>query len=45
MLRSRDYVAWIFRVMATVKLSKPVIQSLRSSCTAIDFPLQALGIS
>lgn len=33
------------RVMAAVKLSKPVIQALRSSCTAIDFPLQALGIS
>lgn len=33
------------RVMATVKLSKPVVQALRSSCAAIDFPLQALGIS
>ena len=32
-------------VMDAVKLSKPVIQALRLSCAAIDFPLQALGIS
>lgn len=32
-------------VMQAVKLSKPVIQALRMSCAAIDFPPQMLGIS
>jgi len=45
MLRSRDYAVWLGKVMSAVKLSKPVMQALRASCAAIDFPLQALGIA
>lgn len=33
------------KVMEAVKLSKSVIQALRTSCTSIGFPLQTLGIS
>ena len=42
--RKIDYER-LARVMAAVKLSKPVIKALRLSCATIDFPLQALGIS